>query len=314
MVPIVASLFWVSEPDRLWVLYSVIFLYGAMAHLTAAAGSGLVRDLLADDELASGNGLLQTIDRGLRLVTPLIGTGAYVAFGPYAVVGITVGCFAMTAALLSRLEIIETQPAPAADDASYWSELSAGFRHIFHTPTLGTTTAVLAVALGVVGMINAVVFPIMDQGLGIDPAMIGIFVSLQGVGAVAGGLTSAALIGRLLESRTVAAGTALVAVGLLPMVGTSLVWACIGMAVIGLGMPWVVVAYTTLRQRLTPAHLQGRTAAASNVAFDLPSTAGTAAAAALLNVVDYRLMIATAVVVALMCAVTTMRVSAPEPA
>ena len=59
----------------------------------------------------------------------------------------------------------------------------------------------------------------------------------------------------------------------------------------GGAVSWIVVAFVTLRQRLTPPHLQGRTAAAMNMALNLPQTLATLAAAAVIAAVDYRWLI-----------------------
>jgi len=307
MIPILASLFAVRGEGQLWIIYVVVFLYGVMQYCTASAGSGIIRDLLPDEELASANGLLQTIDQALRLISPLIGTGLYVLIGPFAVVSLTTVCFAITAFLLSRLVITETPPAVPEEGSSYWQELGKGFGHLFRTPVLGPLTIVLTVAFGIVGMVNAAVFPMMEQGLGVEAAMLGVLVSLQGVGAVVGGITSSTAVRRFGESRAVGLGTILLGLGLAPFVGTSMFLAIVGMIVIGFGVPWIVVAYMTLRQRLTPAELQGRTSAASNVALNLPQTLVLMGAAAVIDVIDYRLMIGTAVVATFICAFAAFR-------
>jgi hypothetical protein len=60
------------------------------------------------------------------------------------------------------------------------------------------------------------------------------------------------------------------------------------MVVVGIAIPWQIVAFSTLRQRLTPPRLQGRVSAATNMALNGPQTVGTAAGAGLVAVVDYR--------------------------
>ncbi len=307
MMVALTSLLGVSDQTDVWRIYVVVFLYGMMALLTTAAGSGLIKDLLADEELASGNATLQTIDRILQLVAPLAGTVLYASIGPYAVVALAGACFGITALLLSRLRITESEPPPRDTDNTYWSEVSEGFRHILTTAPLKAVTIVLSVTFGVVGMVNASIFAIMDNGLGVRPELIGVLVSVQGIGAICGGLTSAAAIRRFGEKGTVARGSILLAIGLLPLAGTSIELVLFGMVIIGLGVPWIVVAYTTLRQRLTPPSLQGRTAAASSVAFKVPETLSIMAAAAVIGIIDYRIMIAAAVIVTFSCAVSTLR-------
>ena len=49
---VVLTLGFVDGKGDVWIIYVVTFLYGMITYLTSAAGSGLVRDLLADDQLA----------------------------------------------------------------------------------------------------------------------------------------------------------------------------------------------------------------------------------------------------------------------
>lgn len=303
MVPILMMLGLVDGVPKLWLIYVIMFVYGCSGHLVAAAQAGLVRDILPDEELASGNGILSTIDMGLRLVSPLLGTGLYVAAGPMAVVGLTALGFALGAYMIDKVEVEETDLS-SEDKGGYWDELTAGFRHLWKIPVLRRLTIVLGIALGAVGLANAAVFPAMEQGFGVEAAMLGVFVSLQGVGSVAGGATSARLIGRLGEPRTVALGMAAIGIGLFPLAGSNLPLGIAGLALIGLGVPWVIVAFTTVRQRLTPPALQGRTAAATNMAISIPQSGATAVGAALLGLIDYRLLVLASVLVVLVSALT----------
>src|SRR5690606_4149545 len=124
-----------------------------------------------------------------------------------------------------------------------------------------------------------------------DPAVLGLLMPLQGVGAVIGGALSGLVVTRLGERRAAALGMLLLAIGTVPLLGTSVWLAGGGMFVMGLGIPVVVVAFVTLRQRETPDDLQGRTSAAGNVMFNVPQTAVSIVGAGLLAVVDYRILI-----------------------
>lgn len=303
VVPIILSLLLVRDASGIWLIYVVTFSYGAMNYLTASAQSGLVRDLLTDDELPSGNGLLTTMDQAFRLISPLLGTGLYVVAGPGAVVVLTAACFAVTAVLLTRLEATETPPERGQSD--YWTDLAGGLRHLTRTAPLGALTLALAIAMGATGLTNVAVFPLMEQGLGVDPSMLGILVSLQGVGAVIGGISAAALIRRLQEPRTIAFGLFAMVIGTVPFIvvgilGLPLVvalpFAVVGLALIGLGVPWAIVAFVTIRQRMTPARLQGRVSAATNIALNLPQTLATLAGATIIGIIDYRILIAATIV------------------
>ncbi|WP_156252979.1 MFS transporter [Pseudactinotalea terrae] len=277
--------------DRFWLLYIVIFGYGALGTLTGAAQGALLRDMLADDELASGNGLLSTIDQALRLVSPLLGTALYVTAGPLAVVALTATCFAATALLLVFVRQEESQPEPR-DGESFLRSALAGFGHIARTPVLAPTTIAIGVAFGATGLLNIAAFPVIEQGLGLPAASLGVMVSVQGIGAVLAGVTAASVIARLGEPRTLAVGLTILAAGGAAFLTTSVLVAGAGMAAVGFGVTWSVVAFVTIRQRLTAPRMQGRTSAASNLAINLPQALLTLVGAAVLAVIDYRLLIA----------------------
>lgn len=276
--------------DRLWLLYVVIFGYGALGTLTGAAQGALLRDMLADDELASGNGLLSTIDQALRLVSPLLGTALYVALGPQAVVTLTALCFAATGLLLTRVHQQESEPEPQEGEGFVRSAL-AGFGHIARTPTLLGATVAIAVAFAATGLLNITAFPVIEQGLGLAAASLGVLVSIQGVGAVLAGTTAATAIGRLGEPRTLALGLAVLAAGGAALLTSSVPVAGAGMAAVGFGVTWSVVAFVTIRQRLTAPRMQGRTSAASVLALNLPQALLSLVGAAVLALVDYRILI-----------------------
>ncbi len=174
---------------------------------------------------------------------------------------------------------------------------------MFRTPPLGRLTLLVGIAIAATGLVNISVFPIMDQGLDVPASMLGLLVSVQGIGANAGGATSARAIGRWGEVPTFAAGMAGLGLGIVPLMASSLAAALAGMAVIGFSVTWLVVAFVTLRQCLTPARLQGRTAAAALMAMNLPQTVMTFVGAGLLAVVDYRLLVLATVIMLLGAAI-----------
>lgn len=297
IVPVVLSLLLVSGSGTAWIVYAAVLLYSSCGYLTAAAQSGIIRSMLRDDQLASGNGILSTIDNALRLVSPLVGTALYVWIGPYAVVALTAGCFAVSAGILAGLRVTRTtaERVAIAGARAYLRELGAGFAQLFRVQPLRLLTIAIVVAFGATGILNIAVFAVLD-GMHADPALLGVLMPLQGAGAVLGGALSAMLVTRLGEGRAAALGMLLTAVGTVPLLGGSIWIAGAGMVIMGVGIPIVVVSFVTLRQRATPDVLQGRTAAAGNVAFNLPQTVVSIAGAGMLAVVDYRILVAFTIV------------------
>jgi MFS family permease len=144
---------------------------------------------------------------------------------------------------------------------------------------------------------------VVEQGLGRSSGFFGVLSAVQGGGAVLGGIASASVIRRLGERNTIAVALGILAVGL-AVAAVPNVWVvCGAMAGVGVCVPWLMVAFTTVRQRLTPARLQGRVAAASNMALNGPQTLGIAAGAGLVAVVDYRVLLVGMAVGVAACAI-----------
>lgn len=300
MAPLLAALLFVGDRSDLWIIYAVVFCYGVMTYLTAGGQSGLLRDMLPDDELASGNAVLSSVDQLLRLLAPLAGTGLYVLAGPHVVVTITIACFAIAGLLLTTVAVDETPPEPSGEPLG--QSLVAGFRQLAAASPLGAMTLLTGIGFGIAGLVNVAAFPVLEQGLGLRPAMISVLVVFQGLGALAGGALSAMLIRRFGEYTAFVIGFAASGVGMLTLVTTSLPVIIIGLTALGWGVTLTVVAFTTLRQRLTPPRLQGRTAAAMGIAINAPSTLAMAVGAVVIAAIDYRLLIAVAVAAILGCA------------
>ncbi|MCB7136394.1 MFS transporter [Cellulosimicrobium marinum] len=297
----------VRGPGQVWLVLAVTVVYSGVGFATAAAQSGLVRDLLPDDALAPANGRLTTIDQVFRLLMPVVGAGAYAVWGPVPLVLLASGAFALAAVVVGRVAAVETPPTPAAERGSPLAEATAGFRHLVRTPPLGALTVALVVAFAAVGLLNAVSFAIIEDGLRLPPELLGPISSVQAVTAIVAGLTAARLVARWGAQRLVALGLIVLAAGVVPTVGTNLVAIMVGLGAVGLGVTWAVVGFVTERQLRTPPQFQGRVSAATTMLLNVPQLALTLVGAALVGVVDYRAMLVVTVVAILAGGVLALR-------
>lgn len=292
----VLALLLVDSADDLWLLYAVAAGYGVVGYVTAPARSGLLRDLLEDHQLDTANGTLMTLDQGLRVVSPLLGAGLYTAVGGQALAALASATFGLAVLALLTVRVQESEPEPRGREP--WAqEVSAGFRHVARTPALRRITACLAASMLVIGLADTALFSVVDEGLGREPAFFGVLMSAQGAGSIAGGVVSVWLLRRLGGQRLV--GLALVAFALsgLTMFASQDQVVLAGRVLGGAAIPWAFVPAATVRQRMTPPRLQGRTSSAVNLAITLPQTASIAAGAALLTVADFRWSLAAIAVV-----------------
>ncbi|HEY6747113.1 MAG TPA: MFS transporter [Mycobacteriales bacterium] len=281
----------VRDAGQVWLVYAVGAAYGTSWALLRSAQSALLVTVAADDDaLVSANGALQTASALSRLLSPIAGAGLYAALGPYSVVVLDAATFLVGATGLALLRISEPAPVPA--EGHWRAEVSAGLAHLRRTVVLRQIVTAVSLAMLVVGFIEVVMFAIVDQGLHRSPAFLGVLDLGFGAGSVAGGLLAATAVRRLGAARAVTAGLTAVAAGMaltvLPVAAT----AVLGLAVVGLGVPPIVAGLSITLQRLTPIHLLGRTSSAVDVLISGPQSLSIALGAALISVVDFRLLVA----------------------
>ncbi|MBK5221334.1 MAG: MFS transporter [Acidimicrobiia bacterium] len=304
---VAATLLGVGSSSDLWVIYGVAFAYGSLGILNNAAQSGLLRDILPDEQLDAANGILTTIDQGLRIATPAGGVAVYAVLGAHALALVVGGLLMLTAILLTATRVVESAPDRRAEGSTFWSENLAGLRHLRSVPVLWRMIAVGAIAFGVIGSFDTLIFEIVEHGLDRSPSFVAILLSLQGAGSILGGLSAARVLRRrgalgtvglalaVMGTAVMVMAVAVLTVPLLPVVAGAMFGA-------GVSVPWMIVAMTSTRVRLTPPQLQGRAAAAMNMGLTVPQLASSAAGAAIVTIVDYRWLAGAAAVVLLACA------------
>ncbi|GAB3518584.1 MFS transporter [Arthrobacter monumenti] len=303
---VVLLLLLVRDADLLWLIYVVIFLYANTAYVTAAAQSGLLRSMLPTRLLAPANGMLSSIDQGLRIISPLVGAALFALWGMDPVALLATASFAAAALILLTLRVYEPEPEPDPE-GSFWRRTTAGFRFIGQHRALRNATLTIFITIAATGVLNVTNFASLEEGLGMPVEYLSVLVSVQGVMSIAGGLAASSVIRRVGLQKTMAAGVLLAGLGVATLASSSLVLFLLGISFIGIGVPWMVVAYVTLRQSETPLRLQGRTAAAANLVFNVPQVLMSVLAAAVIGLVDYRLLILVAAIACVLSMIPVLR-------
>jgi MFS family permease len=282
------SLLAIHDRHQLWVIYAVAAATGLATDVLSSSRSALLKDMVADEHLGQANAVLQTLSQGTRLLSPLLGAGLYTLLGGHGLAIVVAALFAVAAAALTMVRVDES---PVEPPGRLRTELMAGFRHVRSVPLLTQLVIVGALAFSVVGLLETVAFAIISQGLHRPPAFYGVIDTVQGAGAVAGAVLATRVMRRFGEARTVGIGLALVGIGAVALTAPALVPVLAGTIVLGFGVPLFVVGWATGLQRYTPARLQGRTNAAANLMLTVPQTASIGLGAALIAVVDYRILL-----------------------
>ena len=241
---------------------------GVIVALAAVAGfaTGFFRpavyaglpNLVPDEELASANSVLQTIENAAWAVGPLLGGILVAATGPDVAYVINAFTFLVSAALLTRIPGRLLQAAAAAGHG-YWRDLAEGFALIRRSRALLTILAAWNVVMLATAGANVSEVVLAKEAFDAGDFGYGLLVGATGVGLAIGSL----LAGSVLESRALSAvyGTAIgvIALGMGVAAVSPNVWiAAVCVAFVGAGNGAAVVCNALLVQRGAPDELRGR--------------------------------------------------------
>ncbi|GGT28190.1 MFS transporter [Streptomyces atratus] len=311
MAGLLASLLVVDSAGRIWILFTVLVLYGTSFVLMDAAESALVAGAVDARLLGDFNGLRMMAGEGMKLLAPLTGAGLYARYGGGAVALLDAVSFALAAGVYALLPVREPATAPPAGRRG---EFAAGLRQVWGSPALRPLVLAGSVTMLCAGLNGAAIHAVVDDGLGHSPTYAGVLYAVQGAGSVTAGLLAGPLLRRLPERVFTAAGIALfaVAVGVRALPYDAVV--LVASAAIGIGLPCVLIAAMTAVQRETPDAVLGRTAATANTLMMVPNAVALALGAGLVALVDIRVLLPVVAAAALLTAallVTGRRTGSP---
>ncbi|MDA0171175.1 MFS transporter [Solirubrobacter taibaiensis] len=285
---VVLPLLFVRDAGDVWIIYAVATAYGASYVILTAGQSALLVTLLPADLLPTANATLQTVREALRLVAPVAGAGLYTVAGGGAVAILDATTFLLATGALLALKLRE--PKPERDSRHWLRATVAGAEHIARTPDLKRLVLASAVCMLVIGISESLLFE-LPSALGRPDSFVGVLMAVGGLGAILGAVTATRVMRRRGETALAALGMTIYAIGALLLMDGVLWIVLVGKVLLNLGVPWMFVGMVTLLQRRTPGPLQGRTYAASEFAIGLPQIVGIALGAAMVALLDYRLLL-----------------------
>jgi MFS family permease len=286
--------------DQVWLIYLVMVLYGVAYGVLGSGESALLREMLPEELLGNANGILQTFRQGIRLVGPVAGAGLFAWKGGGAVAIVDACTFLIAAIATFSLRVSEVQPVRS--EHHWFDEVTAGIRHAWNTTVLRQILIACLLIIVPFGFFETIAFAVVGTGLHRPPTFLGVIATVEGVGAIGGGLTAAAIMTRTTEGALFAFACLLFAAASLLLTLQWLPGVLVGAMVVGACLPWVLVALYTLVQRRTPMALQGRVYSAFDTLIGVPQTVSIAIGAALIAFVDYRLLLAFAALMGVIAA------------
>ncbi|MEV6681145.1 MFS transporter [Streptomyces erythrochromogenes] len=291
MAALLPALCLVDSAGRVWLLFAVLLVYGICGTLHEAAEAALVAKAVDVRLLGDFNGLRMTAGESMKLLAPLAGAALFTRFGGGSVALLDAVTFALAAGLFLLLRVDRDVPEPTGPRAGGFAQALEGGRQLWGSAVLRPLVSAAAAVMFLAGINGAVVYAVADDVLGRTPAYVGVLYAVQGAGSVLSGLFAGPLLRRMPVRVFTAAGTALFALGCgaraLPYEAAALA----GSALIGAGLPCVLIAALTTVQREVPDSVVGRTAATANTLVFVPNALALALGAGLVAFVDVTLLL-----------------------
>jgi MFS family permease len=251
---------------RMEQLYVVGLLTGALTVFFDVAYQSYLPVLVSREHLVEGNSKLEVSRSVAQIAGPgIAGALVQVASAPVAVL---VDSLSYVASVMSLLFIHTVEPPPVTADehAGMWVQLREGLGVVVGNPLLRSIAGCTATSNLFGNAMQAVYVLFLTRDLGLEPAAIGLVYALAGPGALLGAVTAGPLARRLglgtaiigsilltglanlLVPVSILGGNAAVSTGLL----------MVASFVSGLGNPIYNINQVSLRQTITPDHVQGR--------------------------------------------------------
>jgi Na+/melibiose symporter-like transporter len=279
----------VRSEDQLWVIFAVMLMYGVSSVVNDAAESAVLPAAVPKDLLGDVNGLRMAAGESMKLTAPLAGAGlfAWLGGGSVAVLDAVTFVLALVCCVLLRFR----EEPVRHEDGSWVRSIAQGWQQIWHHRLLRRLVLAGAATMFLAGINGALVYAVVQDGLRAAPAMVGVLYAFQGAGSVAGGIAGGALMRRLGPRVFAGAGIALFATGVVLRVPDSLPLVLAGSFLVGLGLPWVLIAgYTLVQTDITAAFL-GRVSSTAVTVTYTPNAVAIALGAGLVAVADHRVLL-----------------------
>ncbi|MBM2615222.1 MFS transporter [Actinoplanes sp. LDG1-06] len=283
---VILSLLAVRSAAATWLIFVVLLARGASYVLIEAGESAILPSALPPSMLGDVNGWRSSAQEGMKLIAPLAGAALYAWRGPDAVVLLSAAMPLLTAVCYALVRVERSGdcgPAEGGGRKAGRRGLREGLRALFSVPAVRNPVLLAAVAIGMSGFKDASVLSHLVHDLGRPATHLGYLGSAQGAGSIAGGLIVGRVLARRSPLRVAAIGAVVFAAG---CVAQALPWwpaMVTGSVLIGLGLPWTLIAAITAVQTRTPDHLLGRVSATASTVMFGPVAIGIPLGAAVIH-------------------------------
>lgn len=247
-------------------LFALAFLLGSMTTLFDGAMYSIIPALVPREKLADANAFVAATQQANFAIGPAVaGALAWASDGPELGLFINGLTFIVSAISLRWVGRVAHHRDPADQRSSFVAEAIHGIRYLWSMPRLRITTIASAIPNFVVGFVEATFVVLAFVVLKAETELeVGILLGALGVGGVIGALVAPSITRRLGLGRTLVAGMGFAGVGLLLVMFTTY-----GVLALALQVGWMIgisvinIPLATIRQHYAAEAMLGRVITAS---------------------------------------------------
>ena len=267
--------FFVNSAEQVWIIYLLAFAESAVSQFFRPAVMAVVPNLVnGEDELKRANALLGASWAVGQLIGPALGGVLVTTSGPHGAALFDAGSYLVSALFVLFLRVPpRAQVAEKLNDAAHavqqiTRELIQGVRVVLDRPLLRVIFASLAVLMLANGIINVLLIVIVNEIWHVGATEFGWFVSVQGIGGLAGTAIIGAIATRVSAKRLVIVGGVIAGLILMVMVNQPSIYVAMGLMLIAsIGIVGFDVGLTTLIQIGSDDSNRGRVAGLMHTAM-----------------------------------------------
>ncbi|MBA2715859.1 MAG: MFS transporter [Propionibacteriales bacterium] len=270
-----------AQSGHLWLIYVSMANLALAGLVIAPAENALLPRLVGPDRLVAANSLNSLNDNLGRIIGPAVGSGLFALGGFTTVVIFDVCTFVVAAGLIWLIRTSGTPPVVSAEnpgidearskgdadatastrpdvpDRRWRSEWLAGLASVKESTAVPVVFAAAATALLGDAILSSLLAPFVAETLSSGATVLGLFLTIRGVGGVIGGLASSFLSRwlkpeRMIGWNTLALGILLAMIVAVPLVPVALVGAAfLGIFVVG----WITNQQTLIQTNVADQYL-----------------------------------------------------------
>lgn len=174
---------------EIWHLFAAGLVASAFEAFQNPAQAASITTMVPREQLGRANGIMSMVQFGATVVSPVVAGILFAPIGLDGIFGVDIATFLFAVGVLFLLEI--PQPAATAEGTagrgSLRQEIAYGFKYILERKGLVNLLVLFGMVTFLVAFFVGVISPMILARTGNDEALLGLVLSLNGVGGVLGG-------------------------------------------------------------------------------------------------------------------------------